>query len=69
MTNPNCPICFRIGFFCENHPDRAWSEELGCQCGAGEPCACNRSDDIDQGLEVPEVSHFIPDAGVKKQRH
>lgn len=31
MTSPNCPICFGIGFVCENHPDRAWSEELGCQ--------------------------------------
>jgi len=69
MTNPNCPICFGIGFVCENHPDRAWSAELGCQCGAGEPCACNRSDDIDEGLEEPDVSHFIPDADVKKHRH
>lgn len=69
MTNPNCPVCFGIGFVCENHPNRAWSEELGCQCGAGEPCACNRSDDIYHGLEELDVSHFIPDADVKKHRH
>ncbi|MDE5466040.1 hypothetical protein [Bradyrhizobium sp. CSS354] len=69
MTNPNCPICFGLGFVCENHPDRAWSEELGCQCGAGDPCACNRSLDIDAGIEEPDVSHIIEDAGVKKPCH
>jgi hypothetical protein len=65
MTNPNCPICFGIGFVCENHPDRAWSHELGCQCGAGDPCACNRSPDI----EEPDASQIIEDAGVKNRRH
>jgi hypothetical protein len=29
-------LCFGLGFVCENHPDRARSEELGCQCGAGD---------------------------------
>jgi hypothetical protein len=29
----NCPICFGIGWVCENHPNRAWHDELGCQCG------------------------------------
>ena len=67
MINPNCPICFGIGFVCENHPDRAWSEELGCQCGAGEPCACNRS--LDAGIEEPDASRIIEDAGAKKRRH
>lgn len=38
MTNPNCPICLGIGFVYESHPDRAWSAELRCQCGAGDPC-------------------------------
>jgi len=23
---------------CGNHPDKAWSDELGCQCGVGMPC-------------------------------
>jgi len=27
----NCPVCFGVGWVCENHPDRAWHEELeGC---------------------------------------
>jgi hypothetical protein len=26
----------------ENHPDKAWSDELGCQRGAGMPYECNR---------------------------
>jgi len=25
----NCPVCFGIGWVCENHPDRAWHDELG----------------------------------------
>jgi hypothetical protein len=49
--NKNYPICFGIGWVCENHPDRAWHDELGCTCGAGEPCQCNRAD----GLDVSEV--------------
>ena len=69
MTNPNCPICFGIGFVCENHPDRAWSQVLGCQCGAGDPCACNGSPDIDAGIEEPDASHIIPDPDAKKRRH
>jgi hypothetical protein len=68
MTNPNCPICFGIGFVCENHPDRAWSEELGCQCGAGDPCACNSSPDIDAGIEEPDASQIISDP-IGKKRH
>lgn len=38
MINPDCPICFGVGWVCENRPKRAWSEELGCQCGARMPC-------------------------------
>jgi hypothetical protein len=37
------------------HPDRAWCEELGCQCGAGMPCGCVRAD----GLEEPDVSRVL----------
>lgn len=69
MINPNCPICFGLGFVCENHPDQAWSEELGCQCGAGEPCACNRSSDTNAGIEEPDASYIIPDSNVKKRPH
>jgi hypothetical protein len=50
--NKNCPICFGIGWVCENHPDVAWDEQLGCQCGAGMPCACDRMDE-------PDTSHLI----------
>jgi hypothetical protein len=69
MTNPDCKICFGIGWVCENHPDRAWSEELGCECGAGMPCECNRSPDIDAGLEEPDVSQVIADEHFRKKRH
>ena len=53
--SPTCPICFGIGWVCENHPKRVWSEELGCQCGAGMPCECNRTD----GLREPDVSTVL----------
>ncbi|MCP3401844.1 MULTISPECIES: hypothetical protein [unclassified Bradyrhizobium] len=46
MTDPNCPSCGGLGWVCENHPDKAWTEkEGGCQCGAGMPCACNKTED------------------------
>jgi hypothetical protein len=38
---------FGIGWVCENHPDRAWDRELGCECGAGIPCKCNDADEPD----------------------
>jgi hypothetical protein len=50
--NPDCPVCFGIGWVCENHPDRAWDAELGCTCGAGMPCKCN-------GGEEPDISQVI----------
>jgi hypothetical protein len=59
VTDPNCKVCFGIGWVCENHPDRVWDEELGCQCGAGNPCVCNRSADIDAGIEEPDVSKVL----------
>src|SRR4051812_21501458 len=31
---------------------------IGCQCGAGEPCACNRSPDINAGIEEPDSSRI-----------
>jgi hypothetical protein len=36
-----------IGWVCENHPNLPWHDELGCQCGAGMPCSCNRRDPPD----------------------
>ena len=55
MINPECPICFGIGWVCENHPNRAWDEQKGCQCGAGMPCECVRAD----GLEEPDISAVL----------
>jgi hypothetical protein len=56
MTDKNCPVCFGIGWFCENHHDRAWDDELGCTCGAGDPCpACNKAGPF----EEPDTSGVI----------
>lgn len=42
MPDPDCPFCHGLGWVCENHSDRMWSEDGGCQCGAGMPCRCSR---------------------------
>jgi hypothetical protein len=55
--NPNCPICRGIGWVCENHPDRAWDSDLGCTCGAGEPCKCNQ--DGEPSVDEPDTSQII----------
>ena len=57
----NCPVCFGIGWVCENHSDRARHEELGCICGAGMPCKCNSG-------EEPDVSPVLIDEK-KATRH
>ena len=51
-----CAICKGIGWVCENHPDKAWDKQLGCECGAGMPCRCNkkREPGIDES-DIPEV--------------
>jgi hypothetical protein len=51
----DCPICFGIGWVCENHPDKAWDRRLGCDCGMGVPCRCNETDGVDQ----PDVSQVL----------
>jgi hypothetical protein len=56
FMDKNCPVCFGIGWVCENHPDRAWSDELGCMCGAGMPCECNRADE-------PDITQVIIEEG------
>jgi hypothetical protein len=53
----NCPVCFGLGSVCENHPDRAWHDELGCMCGAGTSCECNVSGE--PGIDEPDVSRVI----------
>lgn len=50
------PVCHGLGWPCENHPYLARTNDpVGCQCGAGMLCGCNRSDDIDAGIEEPDV--------------
>lgn len=41
------PVLFGIGWVCENHPEKAWDDELDCNCGAGMPCYSNDSDPPD----------------------
>ena len=40
LIDPDCQICFGLGWVCENHPFQAWDEK-GCQCGAA--CHANVS--------------------------
>jgi hypothetical protein len=47
-----------IGWVCENHPQRAWAKELGCQCGAGMPCECLRAE---VGFGLMRVHHYQPE--------
>jgi hypothetical protein len=63
MTSAKCPTCFGLGWVCENHPKRAWTEEMGCQCGAGMPCECNRAD----GLHEPNVSTVFVEDPLKSE--
>lgn len=48
MIDPKCPVCFGLGWVCENHPERAWDEEMGCQCGPGMPCECQQANGLEQ---------------------
>jgi hypothetical protein len=56
MIDPKCKTCFGLGWVCENHPKRAWDEELGCQCGAGMPCKCQGALD---GIDDPVILEII----------
>ena len=41
--DPDCPACHGDGTVCEEHPDIAWGDGLGC-CGApGMPCPIYRA--------------------------
>jgi hypothetical protein len=51
----DCPICSGIGWVCENHPDKAWHDEVGCTCGAGMPCQCNQEGDDGELLDTTEI--------------
>ena len=64
MTDKNCPICFGMGWICENHPDKAWDEKLGCMCSAGMPCECNSVDQA--GLDEPDTSQVIEERDIRE---
>jgi hypothetical protein len=52
----HCYKCLGVGWVCENHPSLPWSDELGCQCGAGMPCVCNRAGEPGIGeLDVSQI--------------
>jgi hypothetical protein len=53
-----CQICLNVGWVCENHPLRPWSEEIGCMCGAGMPCRCNGKEDLDVRAVVIDESEI-----------
>jgi hypothetical protein len=52
MIDPN--VCFGVGWVFENHPTRAWDKK-GCQCGAGMPCECQRTDSLDH----PDINKIL----------
>lgn len=60
----HCPKCAGIGWVCENHPSLPWHEDLGCVCGAGMPCECNRAGEA--GIDEPDTSQLISDKHVTK---
>jgi hypothetical protein len=66
VINPNCPICHGLGWVCENHPHLAWTNEpSGWECGPGMKCECQRSADINAGIEKPELSAVLVSDDVK----
>jgi hypothetical protein len=55
----HCYKCLGIGRVCENHPSLPWSDELGCTCGAGMLCECNKSGEA--GNDEPDTSQVSTD--------
>ena len=55
MIDPDCPVCAGLGWVCENHPNKVWDRDRGCECGAGMPCECQRAN----GLEQPDTSKIL----------
>jgi hypothetical protein len=60
----HCYKCLGIGWVGENHPSLPWSDELGCTCGAGMPCECNKAGEA--GVDESDVSRVLSDA---KENH
>ena len=57
MTDKGCLICLGLGWVCENHPDKVWDKDLGCECGAGMPCQCNGAGV--PGVDEPDTSGIL----------
>ena len=56
-----CAACAGIGWVCETHTDKPWSE-AGCQCDAGVPCQdCNFSLGRDDPPRMPPGVTVIKD--------
>src|ERR1043166_7630446 len=59
----DCTTCFGVGWVCENHPKRAWSDELGCQCGASMPCECVSADGFGGARRKPGLRRAFNQIG------
>jgi hypothetical protein len=59
VIDPDCKVCLGVGWVCESHPQRAWTEELGCQCGAGMPCECVCADGLQGLADLRSSCRFI----------
>jgi hypothetical protein len=55
MINPDCRICFGLGWVSGNQLNRTWHREQGSACGAGMPCEFNGP----RGLNKPVISKII----------
>jgi hypothetical protein len=62
----DCPNCKGLGWVCENHPRRPWSDSFGCTCGAGMLCKCVRDRNIREGIEEPDVSQVLEKNALSK---
>ena len=51
MIDPDCKVCLGVGWVCENHRQRAWTEELGYS--AALECRVNAF--ALMGIEEPDV--------------
>ncbi len=63
---PDCATCQDVGWVCEEHPDRPWSERIenGCQCGARLPCPdCNPAADA-----APPPQRVVEKVGALSQK-
>ena len=64
----DCPICRGVGWVCENCPDQPWSEDIGCICGAGMLCQCQRKNcDVAEGIEASNVSRVLNEQPIIKK--